>query len=63
MIVRMALVLGAYLPLIQSGTKHYEPYVLITGPNVVEYRGRTRPSSLANYHNLFKDLAIPTGKI
>jgi hypothetical protein len=25
------------MPRIQSGTKHIEPYVLITRPNVVEY--------------------------
>jgi hypothetical protein len=29
MIVRTSLVRGAYLPWIQSGTKHNEPYVLI----------------------------------
>ena len=63
MIVRMALVRGAYLPLIQSGTKHYEPYVLITRPNVVEYRGMIGLSPPANYHNLSRDLVVPTGKI
>jgi hypothetical protein len=43
--------------------KYNEPYILITRPYVVEYRGRTRLSPHANYHNLSGDLAIPTGKI
>jgi hypothetical protein len=43
--------------------KHNEPYVLITRPYVVEYRGRIGLSPSANYHNLSRDLAVPTGKI
>jgi hypothetical protein len=43
--------------------KHNEPYILITRPYVVEYRGRIGLSSPANYHNLSGDLVIPTGKI
>ena len=44
-------------------TNHNEPYILITRPYMVEYRGRTGLSPPANYHNLSRDLAIRTGKI
>jgi hypothetical protein len=45
------------------GTKNNEAYVLITRPNMVEYRGWIGLSPPANYHNLSRDLAISTGKI
>jgi hypothetical protein len=43
------------------GTKHHEPYDLITSPNVVEYKGWTRLSPLATYHNLSGELATILG--
>ena len=48
--------------LINTNIRH-EPYDLITRPIVVEYRGWTRLSPLANYHNLSGGLAVSTGNL